>query len=127
MSILRKIFSFLWKSKVEGLEKELSSLKILLSEYREKEKIEKYANYIQVWAPRTKSDVDAVNDFLKSLNGNEQFLFYLNNLENIMMAEFMAGKENDNIPRGGLRIVKRIREDIQEAGKRKKDDAKQTV
>ena len=127
MSILRKIFSFLWKSKVEGLEKELSSLKILFSEYREKEKIEKYANYIQVWAPRTKSDVDAVNDFLKSLNGNEQFLFYLNNLENIMMAEFMAGKENDNIPRGGLRIVKRIREDIQEAGKRKKDDAKQTV
>jgi hypothetical protein len=124
MNILRDFFRLFWKKDAERLEKEVSDLKELLKNYREKDKIEKYANYIQIKAPRTKGDVDALNVYLEGLGKDEQFLFFINNHENIIMDEFRIGKDHPELYRGGLRVLKRIRDDIRDAGSRKKDDAK---
>jgi hypothetical protein len=127
MNVLRKFLRRFWVKDSERLEKEVSDLKELLKRYREKEKIEKYANYIQIKAPRTKGDVDALNFYLEGLGKDDQFLFFINNHENIIMDEFRTGKEHPELYRGGLRILKRIRDDIRDSGSRKKDDAKQAV
>jgi hypothetical protein len=127
MNFLKKRFKVISEDDIEKFKKEISDLRELLTAYHEKEKFEKYAHYIPIKSPQTKSDIDALNEYLAGLGKNEQFRFYIHNLENIILDEFRGGKEHSELYRGGLRIIQKIRDDIAESCKRKKDDGDETL
>jgi len=125
MNILKKKFKIINEDDIQKFKKEISDLNELLKTYREKEKLEKFTNFITISAPRSRDAVDAFNEFMGGLNKNEYFLFYLQSLETEIVENFTEGKGEDH--RGGLKVLKQIRSDIYRATQRKKTDADKTV
>jgi hypothetical protein len=114
--MIKLLCKFIFRKYFEKYQKNIEELNTLLDAYRKKEKIEKYANYITISFPKSKEDLTAFNSYLSGLGKSEQFKFYLHTIENEILYNFVNGKGED-IYRGGLRVIQKIRIDIRDAEK----------
>ena len=96
---------FIRKKKVDILTRYVKGLREELELYKNG-----YASYVTIPVPSGETMV-SFNEYLGTLGKNQFFLFYLTTLENELLGLFRDGKGED-IYRGGLRAVDRIRKDI---------------
>lgn len=103
---------FFWKDDkqqaINDLKSLVASLKTELERYRG------YEHYTTLQVPSNEA-LDSFKTFLGNLYGNQSFAFYLLTLENEMVNLFRDGKGGEDIYRGGLRVIDKIRGDLRAA------------
>lgn len=101
--MLKKILAWLFKAQNKAVFEYVKSLE-------ERLKKEKEIQYVTINIPEN----DKLQTFLSELGRNEYFSFYIQCIENELISGFVNGKESE-IYKGGLKVAKRIKEDVKQA------------